>query len=186
MGDAIPVAADRLETVIEAQRRVAVMLKLLEHRVWQAGDKGVAAQHQDRQTVGMGQCSSGHEIGRARTCRCGAEHETLAQMVFGVGGRGKAHRLLVLAAIERQGVLNVVERLTQAGHIAMAKDAETTTAKTDTATINLDELGIEVAHDGLRHRQFNRAGCAAKLGHAAFPPVVSSFWRDRRRRKLHH
>ena len=84
------------------------MLHLLQHRIGQAGDEGVTAQQQHGQTVGVGQGGGGQQIGGAGTRRGGAEHETLAQMLLGIGGSRKAHALFVLAAIDRQLVTVIV------------------------------------------------------------------------------
>ena len=59
MRDAIPIAADRFERVIHTKGRVIVVLHLLKNRVRQAGDEGIAAQHQHWQAIGMGQSGGG-------------------------------------------------------------------------------------------------------------------------------
>ena len=59
MGDPIPIAAHRLKTIVEPERRIAKMLQLLQHGIGQTGQKRVATEHQHRQTVSMAQCSRG-------------------------------------------------------------------------------------------------------------------------------
>ena len=165
MGDPVPVARDRLEGVVQAERGVAEMLQLLEHRVGQARQERVAAEHQHRQAVGMGERRGGQQVRRARSRARGAEHETLAQPLFGIGGRGEAHAHLVLAAIERQGVARVVQRLAEAGDVAVAEDAEAAAADAPFLAVDLDVLGGEMADDRLRRRQTDRV-----IGHGGSSP----------------
>jgi hypothetical protein len=66
MGDPVPIAADRLERIVQSHGRIAEMLKLLQHRVGQPGEKDVAAQHQHRQPVGMRQRGRCQKVGGAR------------------------------------------------------------------------------------------------------------------------
>ena len=61
--------------------------------------------------------------------------------------------LLILTAIEGQLLAVVVQRLAQAGHIAMAKDSESAAADPLTLSIDLDELRREPSHDGLGRGQ---------------------------------
>ena len=130
VGDPVPVATETaLKTVVQPVGWIAEMLELLQHRVGEAGGVGIAAQHEHRQAVGVGESGRGVEIGRAGTGGRGAEHETPAQVIFGVGGGGKAHALLVLAAIKRQHVPVIVERFAEAGDVAMAENAEAAAAK---------------------------------------------------------
>ena len=72
MGDPVPVAGHGFEGVVHAEAGIAEMLELLQHRIRQPRDIGVAAQHQHRQPVGVGQGRRG-ERGwrcRARPMRC--------------------------------------------------------------------------------------------------------------------
>ena len=55
MGDPVPIATNRLKTVIEPKRRIAKMLQLLQHWIGQSGQKRISAKHQHRQAVGMAQ-----------------------------------------------------------------------------------------------------------------------------------
>ena len=149
--DAVPIAADGFEGVIHAKGRVPEMLKLLQHRVGQAGQKGIAAQHQHRKAVGMGQSCGGQQVGRPRPGTGGAEHEAPPQVVFGISGGRKAHALLILAAIKRHILMHRIKRLAQAGHIAMAKDAKAAAANAGFHPVNFDELVHQPAHNRLGH-----------------------------------
>ena len=71
-------------------------------------------------------------------------------MVFGVGRRGEAHALLVLAAIQRQLGAVAVQRFAEAGDIAMAEDREAAAAQACLLTVDFDELIGKVPDDGLR------------------------------------
>ena len=102
MRDAIPEPRYGLKRIIHAQGRVPEMLQLLQHRIGQAGQKRITAQHQHRQAVRMGQRGSGQKVRRSRTRRGGAKHETLTQAMLGIGRRGESHALFVLPAIQRQ------------------------------------------------------------------------------------
>jgi hypothetical protein len=146
VGDPVPEAGDGFEGIVHAEGRIAEMFQLLQHRVGQAGDEGVAAQHQHRQAVGMGQRGCGQKVRRSRPGAGGAEHEALAQVVLGIGGGGKAHALFVLATVKREFITDGIKRLTQARHVAMAEDAETAAA---------DAGLIPVDHDPLRHEPFD-------------------------------
>jgi hypothetical protein len=131
------------------------MLELLQHRVGQPGEEDVAAQHQHRQPVGMRQRRRCQKVGRARPGRRRAEHEALPEPLLGIAGCGKAHALLVLAAVERQFRAMIIERLAQAGDVAMAENAEAAAAQAHFLAVDLDELVGQVPDDGLRCRQPN-------------------------------
>ena len=166
-GDAVPIAHHGLERVVDAKGRVAEILHLLQHRVRQAGDIGVTAQKQHRQTVGMGKRGAGQQVGSPRTSTCGAEHKALAQPLLGITGGSKAHALFILAPVQRQLVAHCVQRLAQTGDIAMAKDAKAATAQAHFLTVDHDELVGQIADDGLCGGQAN-----GLIGH-----VRISLWR---------
>ncbi len=165
VGDPVPEARHRLERVVQAERRIAVMLELLEHGVGQAREEGVAAEHQERQPVGVGQRRGGQEVGGAGPGARGAEHEALAQPLFGIGGGREAHAHLVLAAIERQRVARLVESLAEAGDVAVPEDAEAAAADAPLLAVDLDELRGEMADDRLRRGEADRV-----VGHGGSCP----------------
>ena len=104
------------------------MLQLLQDRGRQACQVGIAAQHQHRQTVGMGQRRRGQKVRRPRPRTGRAEHEPLAHPLLGIARRRKPHALFVLPTIEWQHVAMIIQRFAKAGHIAMPKDAKAPTA----------------------------------------------------------
>ena len=97
----------------------------------------------------MRQGRGGQQIGRARPGGGRAEHETAAQMVFGVSRRRKPHALFILPAIQRQIGPRVVQRLTETGDIAMPEDPEAPTANTRGFTFNLNILRGQITYDRL-------------------------------------
>jgi hypothetical protein len=145
------------------------MLQLLQHRVRQAGGEVVAAQHQHRQPVGMGQCRRRQKVRRSRPGRGGADHEPPPQMRLGVGRRRKAHALFILAAIKRQLRPRVVPGLAQRGGVAVAEDAEAAAADALLVPVDLNELGRQPADDRLRHRQAQRRHGFCRLHFPAHP-----------------
>ncbi len=159
VGDAVPIAGDRLERIVHTQGRVVEVFHLLQDRFRQAGDKPVAAQQQHRQPVGVGERRRGQQVGGARPGAGGAEHEALAQPCLGIGGGGKTHALLVLAAIQRQLVTVAIQRLAKAGGIAVAEDPEAAAEQAVFFPVDHDELAREPAHDRLRRCQPYRFFC---------------------------
>ena len=63
-----------------------------------------------------------HHVERAGADRRRADHEATAEARLGVGDRGERHALLVVGAVGRQLVAHLVERLADAGDIAVAED----------------------------------------------------------------
>mmetsp|Transcript_7235 Transcript_7235/g.12045 ORF Transcript_7235/g.12045 Transcript_7235/m.12045 type:complete len:538 (+) Transcript_7235:1195-2808(+) len=153
MGDPIPITHNGLEGVIHAKGRIAKVLHLLQDRIGQAGDVGVAAQHQHRQAVCMGQRGTGKQV-RCPRARAGCtEHKALAQPLFGKSGSRKAHTLFVLAAIEGECVAHIIQGLAQAGDVAMAKDAKAAAAQPPFLPIDFYELVGQPADDRLGRGQ---------------------------------
>ena len=157
MRDPVPVPAHRPEGIIQAKGRIVEVFDLLQHGVGQPRQVRVSAKHQDGQPVGMGKGGAGKEVRGAGSGGCSAEHETPSQPRLCVARRGEPHPLLVLAAIERQRVLDVGESLAEAGDIAVAEDAESSSANPVFGAVYLDELAFEKTHDGLRHCQRHRS-----------------------------
>ena len=166
MGDPVPEPADRLERVVQAKGRIAEMFKLLQHRVRQTGQERVAAQHQHRQPVGMGQRGGCQQVRRPRPRTGRAEHEAAAQVVFGIGRSRKPHALFVLAPVKRHFGMDRIQRLAQTRHIAVSEDPETAAADPGFHTVDEDVLVHQPAHDGLSHRQ---PDVVCGYGHG-FPP----------------
>lgn len=96
----------------------------------------------------MGNAGSCQNVGGARPCRTGGKHETLAQFLLGIGHSGHRHGLLVLTAIKRQFFAVLIQGLTKACDVAVAKNTEATSAQADPFTINLNILIGQVSNDG--------------------------------------
>ena len=94
-GDAVPMADDRLEGVVDGQRRVAKVLHLLKHRVRDAAVEGIAGQQKQRHPVGHGHRGRGHHVGGTGADGAGGGHDAAAAVGLGVGHRGQRHALLV-------------------------------------------------------------------------------------------
>ena len=150
MGDAIPIAGHGLESIIQSERRIVEMFELLQHRIRQAGEEGVAAEHQQRQPVGMGERCGVEEIARARSGGCGGEHEAAAQMIFCVSSSGEAHALLILPTVEGQLVAHRIKCLAQTGDVAVTENTKTAATNARALPIDLDELVGKPTHDRLR------------------------------------
>ena len=156
VGDPVPVARHGAESVVQPIGWIAEVFDLLQHRIGQPRDEGIAAEHQHWQAVGMRQRRRRQKVGGSRTSRGGAEHKPATKVILGIGRGGEPHALLVLATIERQGVAMIVERFAKAGHVAVPEDAEASTAKALFRAVGLDELRVEIPNDRLRRRQANR------------------------------
>ena len=121
----------------------------------------------------MCECCCGQQVRRARASGCGAEHETLAQPLFGVSRRSKAHALFILATIKRQRILHLVQSLTQASHIAMAENAKAATAHASLFAVDLNILVFQPFDDGLggcQRQRFGRHIGGDPLSDLAVPP----------------
>ena len=99
--DAVPVANDRLERVVDRDRRIAEVLDLLQHRIGDATGERVAGEQQHRQTVGVRDAGCRHHVERARPDRGGGHHDLPAPHGLRVADRGERHPLLVLTAPRR-------------------------------------------------------------------------------------
>ena len=123
-GDAVEIARDRAEAVVRRDGAVGEHLDLLQHGVGAAVGEDVARQQQKRHAVDMGDGGGGDHVGRAGADGGGAGHEAAAAHRLGIGGGGVRHGLLVMGAVGRQRIADLVERLAHAGDIAMAEDRE--------------------------------------------------------------
>ena len=100
--DAVEIARHRPEAVVGADRAVAEVLDLLQHRIGLAVGEDVAGDQQHRQPVDMRDRGGGDHVGRARADRGGAGHHPPAPRRLGEGDRRMRHRLLVVGAVGRQ------------------------------------------------------------------------------------
>ena len=122
--DAVPVARDRPERVVDGDRRLAEVLDLLQHGIGDARVERVAGEQQQRQAVGVGDRRGRDHVHGAGADRGRRRHQLPPPHRLGEADRGQRHALLVLAAVGGQHAARVVQRLAQARHVAVAEDAE--------------------------------------------------------------
>ena len=154
--DPVPVARHRLECVVDGDRRIIEVLDLLQHRVGHAIGEGVAGQQQDRQAVAVRHAGRRHHVHGARSDRARRHHDLTPFLGLGVRHAGERHRLLVLAAPGRQLVLHRLERLAEAGDVAVAEDREHAAEQRRVGAIQHRALRAQPPDQGLRHRQPDR------------------------------
>src|SRR5262249_27059673 len=97
-----------------------------------------------------------------------AGHEALAEACLGIGDRGMGHALFVVGAIGRQFVAHLVERLADAGDVAMTEDRPDAAEDLHLLAVDHGHLLFEEMRDRLRHRQSDR------LAHRAPPKSFAS------------
>ena len=151
--DAVPIARHRLEGVVDGDGRVAELLDLLEHGIRRAVGEGVTGEDQDRQAVRHRHAGGGDHVGGAGADRGERHHDLAALLRLGEADRGQSHRLLVLAAPGGQHILNGLERLAEAGHVAMPEDCENASEERNFAVVDDGSLSGEIADQGLGHGQ---------------------------------
>ncbi len=156
LGDAVPVAAHRPERIGDGDRRVAEVFDLLQDGVDDPVLERVARQEQDREPVGVSDGRGGHHVGRARPDRRRRDHDPPAAHRLGVRDGRQGHRLLVVAAVRRQSVLDGFERLAERGDVAVAEDREDPGEDRHLVTVDLGSLGEQPAHDRLGGGQPDR------------------------------
>ena len=151
--DAVPIAAHRPERIVDRHRRIGEVLDLLEHWIGNPAGEGVAGKDEDGQPVGMGHRGRRHHVGRARAHRAGRNHDLAPPLGLGEGDGGERHRLLVLAAPGGQPIAHLVERLAEAGDVAVAEDREDTRKQGRLGAVDNGALRDEILHQGLGHGQ---------------------------------
>ena len=151
--DAVEIARHGAEAVVGADGAVAETFHLLQHRIGRAVGEDVAGKQQHRQAVDVGECCGRHHVGRARADRGRRRHEAAAETRLGEGDRGMRHRLLVVRAVGRQLVADLVERLADAGDIAMAEDRPDAAEDRQLLAVDHGHLPRHEAGQRLRHRQ---------------------------------
>jgi hypothetical protein len=104
-----------------------------------------------------------------------AGHEAPPKARLGEGDRRMRHRLLVVGAIGRQFVAHLVERLADAGDVAVAEDRPHAAEDRHHLAVDHGHLPCEVARQRLRHGQ------ADGLGHRLLLPLQRRILRCRPR-----
>jgi hypothetical protein len=128
-GDAVEVAGDGPQAVVDGDVARVGHFELLEDGVGGAGGEGVAGEEQDGQAVDGGQGGAGDEVGGARPDGGGDGVGGEAAALAGEAGGGVHHGLLTAALVEAEaagplgpfgGVLG--EGLAEPGDVAVAED----------------------------------------------------------------
>ena len=154
--DPVPVLRDGLERVAGRVVPGEVRLQLLQHRAGAAAGEDVAGQAQHRQPVHGGGGCAGDHVGGARADRGGDRHRTEPVLHLGVAGRDVDHALLVAALVEPEVLAVLQQRLADAGHVAVAEDAQCAAEERLHHVVALNLLSGEEADDGLSHGEAER------------------------------
>ena len=154
--DAVEVARHGPEAVGSGDCAVPPVLDLLQHRVRQPVGEHVAGQEQDRQPVDVRDARRRDEVQGARPDRRGAGHEAAPEAGLGEGDRRVRHALLGVGAKGRELVLHAVERLADAGDVAVAEDRPAAGEDRQRPAGHHRLLRRHEAHQGLRGRQAHR------------------------------
>ncbi len=155
--DPIEVARHRPEAVVGRDAAVVEVLDLLQHRIGRPRNEHVARQEQHRQPVDVRGRRRGDQIGRPRADRRRARHHPAAEVRLRVGDRRVRHRLLVVGAVRRQRRAMPVQRLADAGDVAVTEDRPHAAEQRNLASVADGSLRGEKADQRLRHRQADRA-----------------------------
>lgn len=147
--DPVPVAADGFEAVVDREILAMRSLQLLEDRGDITSGEDIAGQEQHRQPVDGRAGGGGDHIGRARANGRGADQGLQSVFHFGEGRGGMNHGLLVAGLVVAK-VRILLQSLTNAGHVAMTKDAETTGKEGLLDAVPFDVLVFEKLNDRLR------------------------------------
>ncbi len=154
-GDAIPVPRDRSERVGHGHGGIVEDLDLLEDGIDDAMLEGVAGEQEERDSVGVGNGGGGDHVGAAGADGGRCDHDPAAPHRLGIGHGGESHRLLVVSPPRRERVLDRLEGLGEAGHVAVPEDAEDAGKHRHFLTVDDGELGGEPPDDGLARRESN-------------------------------
>jgi hypothetical protein len=150
--DAIPVAAERLEAVVDREVLAALGLELLENGADVPTGEDVAGQQQHRQTVDGRGGRAGEHVGGAGPDRGGAGERLEAVLHPGVRDRHVDLGLLVARLVVAElGCL--LQRLANPGHVAVAEDAPAAGKERLLDPVALDALALQERDQRLGRRQ---------------------------------
>jgi hypothetical protein len=159
-GDPIEEPGHRPECVVHRRVCLDRVLQLLQYGTLATGGVRVARQQQHRQPVHGRQGRARHQIHRTRADRRGHRQRRLPPGRLRKAGRHVRQCLLVATLDERQYLAVLVQRLPEAGHIAVAEDAERSWHESSAVPVDDRVLPGQVRDEGLRNRQPHRArGC---------------------------
>ena len=118
---------------------------------------------------------AGDHVGRAGADRRGARKGAEAIALAGVAGGDVHHRLFVARRVVRQAIAVLVQRLADAGHVAVAEDAEAAGEEAVTDAVALHLLDGQEADQGL-------GGCETGLAQDASTSSIATGRRSRNER----
>ena len=161
----VEVARQRLERVVDGHFAVVWLFEFLQHRGAGPGGEGVGGQQQHGQPVDGGQRGAGEHVRRSRSDTGRYRPGLQPVLLPGIANGGVHHGLLVAAqhiAQRRLGTglhrldFGLQQGLAQAGHVAVAEDAEATGEELAAFTVALDVLVGQEPDGGLGHRESHR------------------------------
>ena len=152
-GDPVEEPADRPEHVVHGQVGFDRVLQLLQHRSLVAGGVGVTRQEEHGEPVHRSECRPGSHVHGARTDRRGHGQGGASPGVLGEPDRRVDQGLFVAALDERHRLAQLVQGLAQAGHVAVAEDAQGGGDQPAAFAVSHGVLPGQVGHDGLGDSQ---------------------------------
>ena len=149
----IPIAGDRAQAVVHRNVLGLARFELLQHGGRRAVGEDVAGQQQHRQAIDGGAGGPGHQVGRTRADRRGTGQRSQPVRHLGEPGGGVDHRLFVAALVVAQAVAHLIERLADAGDVAVTENSEHPGEERLPPSVALAELHAQKPHQRLRHGQ---------------------------------
>ena len=163
--NAIPVARDGPERIVDRDGRRAEVLDLLQHGIGDPALEGVAGEDQDRQAVGVRQPRRRDHVRRTRPDGRGRDHDLPAPSRLREGNSRMCHSLLALPTVRRQDIPHLFECTAEAGHVAVPEDREHSWEQRHLDAVDDRALGDQEPDDRLR-------GCQLDGLHSLAPAAV--------------
>ncbi len=146
--DAVPVAGDGLEAIVDGNILSGCGFQLLENWSDVAASEDIAGKQQYGNTIDGCGGGAGEHVGCAGADGSGAGECAETETGFGEGGGGVDHGLFVAAeVVAKAGIL--FEGLAYAGDVAMAEDAEAAFDEAMLVGVTAGKLGLKEGEDGL-------------------------------------
>ena len=169
--DAAPVLGNSLESIMSGDGQVLRLLHLLENRVRLTGSVDVARQDQNRNVVSSSGCSSGNHVARAGAYGRGAGEDGLAAHLLCIADCSQSHALLVLALIYDHVLELLLNAVSEAYNVAVARQHEDALNELVLLLVAIhinvaDILVLEEANECLRRSQTN----GFHMNHVGNPP----------------
>ena len=169
--DAAPVLGNSLESIMSGDGQVLRLLHLLENRVRLTGSVDVARQDQNRNVVSGSGCSSGNHVAGAGAYGRGAGEDGLAAHLLSIANCSQSHALLVLALIYDHVLELLLNAVSEANYVAVARQHEDALNELVLLLVAIhinvaDILVLEEANECLRRSQTN----GFHMNHVGNPP----------------